>query len=103
MLNLLFLSTALATPGTINKIENDVVHIVFEGENSVSYNIVMPSILVPCEASVGDNIYVRKTEDMTIVRCTAFPVIPPTSPTIEVRIDPSTGEMEYIIQNIPLE
>jgi len=44
---------------------------------------------------------VRKTNDTTEIRCTESPPVDPAS--LEVRIDGATGEVQYIIKDIPIE
>jgi len=102
---LLLMGTLSANTGTVSTIdsETNVAQVVFYlGAEPTTMHI--PTFLIPCNIERGQLLYVRKTEDMTLVRCSAFPVIPPApQPTLEVRVNPTTGEMQYVIQNIPLE
>jgi len=98
MTNMIMMIAALGYTGTIDRVENDIAHIVFAFENSEQVATDLPVALIPCEISEGDVLYVRITNETTEIRCTEFP-----RPSVEVVVDPTTGSVQYIIKDIPLE
>ena len=81
----------------VDRVEDKFAHIVFNFENSTSIAADIPVALIPCEISEGDTLYVRKTNEITEIRCAEFP-----PPSVEIIIDPTNGGVQYIIKNIPL-
>ena len=97
---------AIVGVGTVSEVEDGTVHVAFPTASSgFAITKDISTDLLPCEASPGDMIYVRKSSDVTEIRCTEFPTEEPEtdSSSIEVRIDPHTGEVEYILRNIVIE
>ena len=84
--------------GTVDKVENDLAHIVFAYENAGTFDTHLPIELIPCDISEGDRLYVRKTNETTEIRCTEF-----SPPTVDIIINPVTNEIHYQIKDIPLE
>ena len=97
---MIMMLAAISYTGTIDRVENDFAHIVFTFESSERISTDIPVALIPCEVAEGDVLYVRKTSESTEIRCTEF--VQP-APTVDVQINPTTGEMQYIIKDIPLE
>ena len=89
---------ALSYTGTVDRVENNVAHIVFTFENSETVATDLPVALIPCEISEGDMLYVRKTNETTEIRCTEFP-----RPSVDIIMNPTTGEIQYTIKDIPLD
>ena len=88
--------------GIVNEVENDTAQVFFP--TAASGFVVTEYIstdLLPCEVSEGDTIYIRKSENVTEIRCTEFPESYP--PSLELRVDPATGEIQYIIKDIEIE
>tara|TARA_R100000152_G_C6724589_1_gene150041 strand:+ start:19 stop:339 length:321 start_codon:yes stop_codon:yes gene_type:complete len=101
---LLLMGSISANTGTVTAIneETHVIEVSFDAETE-NRVVNLPAFLIPCTIEEGQTLFFRKTPDMTLIRCSEFPVMPPTNPTLEVRVNPTTGEMQYVIQNIPLE
>ena len=95
---LTFMLMAMGYTGTIDKVEDNLAHVVFAVEGSERFEADIPVALIPCDANEGDTLYIRKTNETTQIRCTEFPV-----PTVEVIVDPATGAIQYRIKDIPLE
>ena len=89
---------AMGYTATIDKVENDLAHVIFSVEGSERFEADIPVALIPCEVAEGVTLYIRKTNESTQIRCTEFPV-----PTVEVIVDPATGAIRYRIKDIPLE
>lgn len=89
--------------GTVEKIENQLVEVVIalhDSEQVIQANI--PAVMIPCEVSAGDIIHIQKTEEVTEIRCTQPPATPSTT-TLEIEIDPLTGETRYVLKGIEIE
>jgi hypothetical protein len=89
--------------GTVEKIENQLVEVIIalhDSEQVIQANI--PAVMIPCEVSAGDVIHIQKTEEVTEIRCTQPPPIPSTT-TLEIQIDPLTGEMRYVLKGMKIE
>ena len=95
---LTFMLMAMGYTATIDKVENDLAHVIFSVEGSERFEADIPVALIPCEVDEGVTLYIRKTNESTQIRCTEFPV-----PTVEVIVDPATGAILYRIKDIPLE
>ena len=90
---------AIAHTATIDRVENDFAHVVFALQSSENIAADIPVALLPCEVAEGDTLYVRKLNGVTEIRCSN----PPPSPEVEIRIDPETGEVEYVIKNLVID
>jgi hypothetical protein len=100
MINMIMMLAAISYTGTIDRVENDFAHIVFTFEGAGRIATDIPTALIPCEVSEGDVLYIRKTSESTEIRCTEFVQ---AAPTVEVLVNPATGDIQYRIQDIPLE
>ena len=99
MISLITLLAIMGYTGTVDRVENNIAHVVFVLEGSEDIATDIPVALLPCEISEGDKLYVKKTEHATEIRCTEAP---PTA-NVQVNIDPATGEVEYRITGIEIE
>ena len=98
-----FLS-AMSYVGTVDRVENNFAHVVFAIEELGNVATDIPVELLPCEVSEGDRLYVRKTDTTTEIRCTEIVPESQSDPaTLELRIDGTTGEVQYVIKDIPIE
>ena len=84
---------------TVDRVENNMAHIVFVFENSETIATDVPTAILPCEVSEGDTLYIKKTDTVTEIRCTE----PIPSANVDIRINPTTGEIEYIIEGIQID
>jgi hypothetical protein len=98
MINIAMFIAALAHTGTVDRVENDFAHVVFAFQNSENIATDIPIALLPCEISEGDVLYVRKMNGVTQISCSE----PSPAAEIEVRVDPETGEIEYVIKNLQI-
>jgi len=98
MMNLAMLVAAIGFTGTIDRIEENFAHVSITFDNAEIVATDIPLALIPCEAREGSTLYIRKTSQTTEIRCSEFP-----PPTLEVQINPTTGETQYIIKDISLE
>ena len=87
-----------STTAKVDRVENSMAHVVFALENSSSVSTDIPVALLPCTVREGDTLYINKRDGTTTIRCTEQP--PP--PTVEVRINPETGAIEYSIQGLEI-
>ena len=101
MINFVGFLIAVSHIGTVDRVENNLAHVVFAFEELGNIATDIPVELLPCEVSEGDRLFVRKTNGTTEIRCTESPPVDPAS--LEVRIDGATGEVQYIIKDIPIE
>ncbi len=86
------------TTAKVDRVENSMAHVVFTLENSSRVATDIPVALLPCPVREGDTLYISKRSGTTTIRCTEQP--PP--PTVEVRINPETGAIEYSIQGLEI-
>ena len=98
MINIITMVLITNFIGTVDKVENDLAHVVFAYENAETIDTYLPIQLIPCDISEGDKLYVRKTNETTEIRCTEF-----SPPTVDIIINPVTNEINYQIKDIPLE
>jgi|TARA_Y100000996_G_scaffold414024_1_gene403774 hypothetical protein len=95
---LTFTLMAMGYTATIDKVEDNLAHVLFAAEGQERFEAHIPVDLIPCDADEGTTLYIRKTNESTQIRCTEFP-----PPTVEVIVDPATGAIRYRIKDIPLE
>ena len=70
MINIITMVLVTNFIGTVDKVENDLAHVVFAYENAETIDTHLPIELIPCDISEGDRLYVRKTNETTEIRCT---------------------------------
>ena len=85
------------TTATVDRVENNMAHVVFTLEDSSRVSTDIPVALLPCQVSEGDTLYINKSSGTTHIRCTEQP-----PPTVEVTVNPTTGEIEYTIQGLQI-
>jgi len=90
--------------GLVSEIENDSARVIVPREEGPLISDISTGLL-PCEVSVGDTVYIRKNDEVTEIRCTEFPdeESENSSASVDIRINPVTGEIEYVIRNIEIE
>ena len=99
MFNIVTFIAAISSTATVDRVENEFAHIVFDLRGSDNVATDIPVTLLPCEVSEGDTLYVRKINGVTEIRCSE----PEPTAEIEVRVDPETGEIEYVIKNLIID
>jgi hypothetical protein len=94
---------SLGYTGTVQKVENDFVYLQLNAENSEQISTVIPATLLPCVVTIGDSVYIRKNEETTEIRCSEFSTVESNTSSVDVMINPTTGEIQYIIQDIKIQ
>ena len=84
---------------TVDKVEDNLAHVVFDFENSENVAADVPVALLPCEVSEGDTLHVRTNNGVTEIRCAE----PAPTANVDVLINPTTGEIQYVIQDLQIE
>ncbi len=98
MINTATLLLIMSYTATVDRVENDIAHIVFVFEGTENIATDIPTSILPCKVSEGDTLYIRKADTVTEIRCTE----PVPSTNLDIRINPSTGEVEYVIESVQI-
>ena len=85
--------------GTVDQVEGDLAHVIFSLDGSEQMSVDLPIVMLPCNVSEGDTIYLNKTEKVTKITCSK----PKSSANVEIRVDPKTGNYDYIIKGIQID
>ena len=89
--NIITFLAVIGYTATVDKVEDNLAHVVFDFENSEN--------LLPCEVSEGDTLHVRTNNGVTEIRCAE----PAPTANVDVLINPTTGEIQYVIQDLQIE
>ena len=94
----LFILMLFGFTATVDKVEDNVVNVVFSDNKGSSMSVDMPSVIIPCDVSEGDVIYINKDSDVIQISCSE----PVNTADVDIRIDPVTGKISYIIKGVKI-